>query len=325
MSSNQHLERTLAELGERVFNGGAVRRTPARQGMTGLKIVGAKKAAAAHGSSNRSTRQSLTALLKRRPQVLVRISGGGKGIRQVKAHLDYISRNGQIEVEDQNGDKFNGKDEINTLRDEWQMGGFPIPESSGVKQAFNIVLSMPAGTNEFGVRQAAADFARREFENYQYAMALHTFDTDPDKNPSPNPHVHLCVKALGLDGTRLNPRKAELQRWREGFAQALRENGIEAEATKRIHRLQPKRGEKQSVQQKKARGESFHSIGSTPISAQRIAIARQAQSDVLRGYREIAQALARSGDPTDRSLAVALVRHLSPDVAKPGVSPVRER
>jgi hypothetical protein len=39
------------------------------------------------------------------------------------------------------------------------------------------------------------------------------------------------VRAEGSDGKRLNPRKEDLHRWRETFAQRLRDWGIEAEAT----------------------------------------------------------------------------------------------
>ncbi|MDI3467782.1 MAG: IncQ plasmid conjugative transfer DNA nicking endonuclease TraR [Nitrospira sp.] len=40
-----------------------------------------------------------------------------------------------------------------------------------------------------------------------------------------HPHVHLTVKAVNFEGTRLNPRKPDLHRWREGFAEALRDHG----------------------------------------------------------------------------------------------------
>jgi hypothetical protein len=46
-----------------------------------------------------------------------------------------------------------------------------------------------------------------------------------------NPHVHLSVKAESKHGQRLNPRKADLHRWRETFAERLRDWGIDAEAT----------------------------------------------------------------------------------------------
>ena len=52
-----------------------------------------------------------------------------------------------------------------------------------------------------------------------------------------HPHVHLVVKAEHeYDGKRLNPRKADLQRWREKFAQNLTELGVAAAATRRDDR-----------------------------------------------------------------------------------------
>jgi hypothetical protein len=105
-----------------------------------------------------------------------------------------------------------------------------------MRDAFHLVLSMPTRTDPLSVQRAARDFAKLEFSGFQYAMVLHTFETDPDPHPSAHPHVHMTVKAAGLDGVRLNPRKADLQRWREGFAEALREHGIEATTTSRIHR-----------------------------------------------------------------------------------------
>jgi hypothetical protein len=51
-----------------------------------------------------------------------------------------------------------------------------------------------------------------------------------------NPHVHLSVKAESRNGQRLNPRKADLHRWRETFAERLRGWGIDAEATRQASR-----------------------------------------------------------------------------------------
>ena len=93
-------------------------------------------------------------------------------------------------------------------------------------------------------------------------MALHTAETpafaeDKDDPPSPNPHVHLIVQSLGIDGIRLNPRKADLHRWREGFARALREHGAEAVATSRVDRMQRAHGEKQVRRKMRERGAKF--------------------------------------------------------------------
>jgi hypothetical protein len=51
-----------------------------------------------------------------------------------------------------------------------------------------------------------------------------------------NPHVHISVRAESRHGNRLNPRKADLQRWRETYSERLRGWGIEAEATRQATR-----------------------------------------------------------------------------------------
>jgi hypothetical protein len=76
------------------------------------------------------------------------------------------------------------------------------------------MLSMPRGTDPLIVQRAAREFARIEFADHRYVMVLHTHQG--------NPHVHLSVKAESKHGRRLNPRKADLHRWRETFAERLR-------------------------------------------------------------------------------------------------------
>jgi hypothetical protein len=103
------------------------------------------------------------------------------------------------------------------------------------RQAFNIVLSMPAGTPPQKVLQAAKKFAREEFAHqHRYAMALHF---EEKGKHGMHPQVHLVVKAEHeYGGSRLNPRKADLQRWRERFAEYLTELGVSATATRREDR-----------------------------------------------------------------------------------------
>src|SRR5208282_6686538 len=103
------------------------------------------------------------------------------------------------------------------------------------RQAFNIVLSMPAGTSPDTVLKAVKQFAREEFAHqHRYAMALHA---DEKGKHGMHPHVHLVVKAEHeYERKRLNPRKADLQRWRERFAGYLTELGVPATATRREDR-----------------------------------------------------------------------------------------
>lgn len=267
-------------------------------------------------SNAKAIRGKLGSIVRKAPEVMVKISGGGKGMKQIKDHLDYISRNGKLDIEDQDGNVIKGREELADLRDEWMHGGFQIPEEGSKREAFNIVLSMPEGTSEVAVKRAARDFAAREFPNHQYVMVQHTYDTDPDPEPSKHPHVHLCVKSRSLDGIRLNPRKADLQAWREGFAEALREHGVEAAATKRVQRVLRTRTNKEkrflSVQhQMEGEGRAPSKVNRDDITAERIAKAKATERSVLRGYHQLTKALSESPDVEDRKLAAGLVHRLS--------------
>ena len=90
------------------------------------------------------------------------------------------------------------------------------------------MLSMPKGTDAQTLVKAAREFAKIEFADHRYVMVLHTHQA--------NPHVHLSVKAESKHGARLNPRKADLHRWRETFAERLREWGVDAEASRQAAR-----------------------------------------------------------------------------------------
>ena len=90
------------------------------------------------------------------------------------------------------------------------------------------MLSMPRGTDPLTVQKAAREFAQIELADHKYVMVLHDHQA--------NPHVHISVRAESKHGKRLNPRKADLHRWRETFAAKLRERGIGAEATRQATR-----------------------------------------------------------------------------------------
>lgn len=217
----------LQEWGERLFY-----RTP-RKGrrcvtVTGTKIVKNQNP----GSVVRSPRvlkSAIKAVSRKAPEVMVKISGAGKGVAQLRAHLEYISRNGKLALETDDGQQVEDRSAVRDLAEEWKHGLFGMPEQGRRRESLNIVLSMPPGTDRDAVRAAASEFARQQFGNDRpYAFVAH--------HDEKHPHVHLCVKVLGRDGTRLNPRKADLQLWREQFAESLRANGVDASATPRMSR-----------------------------------------------------------------------------------------
>ena len=166
-------------------------------------------------------------LVKKAPEVMVKITGSSKSTAKISAHLDYISRNGEVELETEDGMILSDKESIRTIMDEWaDAGDIPKHENqSSRREAFNIVLSMPANTDRDSVKSAARAFAQQAFEGHEWFMAEHRDEA--------HPHVHFCVKASNNLGHRLNPRKADLQQWRETFAEKLQEYGVEANATRR--------------------------------------------------------------------------------------------
>lgn len=298
---------TLDEWGSRLFNvsGPTAPRAHAGGARRGFKPhAGTGGRLRTPEARAQFVRQKLRDMVRRAPQVMVKLAKATKGLRGISNNLSYISRDGKLDIEDQDGNIITGKEAVGDLKHEWQHGGFPIPENSEMRDAFHIILSMPKLTEPISVQRAAREFAKREFTNYQYVMVLHTFETDPDPNPSSHPHVHLTVKTAGLDGTRLNPRKPDLQRWREGFAEALREHGIDATTTSRIHRATQERWKVRHLVEGATQAKHLDRI-------KRETHAPRVQREVMQNYERVMNALARSDRGDDRQLAVDLVSHLA--------------
>ena len=119
------------------------------------------------------------------------------------------------------------------------------------------MLSMPTGSRPEFVRQAAREFARAELSDHRWLMVLHEHQA--------NPHVHLSVRAESISGVRLNPRKADLHRWRETFAEKLRGLGIDAEATRQATRGEIRHHE--SLWQLKAKDEGWLRVSGTALKS----------------------------------------------------------
>ena len=258
-----------------------------------------------------AVRDRLIRTVRKVPEVMVKITSSCKGMKQIGRHIDYISRRGQIDLEDQDGLLVTGKDQLKDLKEEWRIGGAEeIGDDSNRRDTLNIVFSMPAHTDEVSMKRAVRAFAAAEFDGHQYVFAYHTQATDPDPDPPAHPHVHLSVKIQGRSGRRLNPRKADLQRWREDFAAQLRAHGIEANATSRLARLRKDRGMKREMLAMTAEGRASrlpaHGVDD-PLRANR---AKKLEVERLDYYASVTEVLSRSEIPTDRALSQALVDHL---------------
>ena len=230
-------------------------------------------------------------VVRRAPQVMVKVTGGGRGMKAIAAHFRYISKNGRLDIEDERGETMRGKDTLPELADDWRFGGTLIDDIGDRRGAFNIMLSMPRGTDPLTVQRAAREFAKVELADHKYVMVLHDHQA--------NPHVHISVRAESKHGKRLNPRKADLHRWRETFAEKLRGHGVEAEATRQATRGRDRNYE--SLWRIKARedGRLRTSRAATKSSPQ----ARSTRTEAVEAWMQVGRALAVSGDQADRDLA----------------------
>ena len=173
-------------------------------------------------------------------EVMVKITGFAKGAAHVKAHLTYISRHGEIEIENDRGEVFKGKDEVKDFFKDWEGDINSGRRHKNQRDTMHVVLSMPENTDPAAVKNGVREFAKETFgKNHEYVFALHT-DVD-------HPHCHLTVKCKGFDGRSLQVAKGDPQVWRETFAEKMQLQGVDAEATARRSRGVIRKAENQIV------------------------------------------------------------------------------
>ena len=258
-----------------------------------------------------TARAKLARIVRKAPEVVVKVTGRQRGGSHVKAHLDYIGRKGDVEIETRDGEILTGKDDIAERAAEWSdtLQWRSRPTVSSV----SLIFSMPEGTDPEKVLGAVRALAHAELsDNHDYVMALHT-DT-------PRPHVHLSVQAEGLDRTRFNPRPVQLNRFRERFARELRARGVAVEATPRRARGQGIAGSSMALVKLRARlasGASRVLIDADRRSnEQAIAVARGHAAlptfiakgktrwqKIRHAYEQAAASLDATGQAEDRTLA----------------------
>ena len=248
--------------------------------------------------------------VRRIPEVMVKVTGGGTKAGAVVAHFAYISRKGILEIETDEGERIADKDAQRTYLAGWHLelsaGQYRGPQDQRedarqTKLVHNIVLSMPAPTPPEKVLAAARVFAREKFgARHRYAMALHTDQA--------HPHVHLVVKAEDVNGRRLHVDKPMLREWRQDFARMMREQGIAANATPRVVRGRNKKNARDGIFRAQRWGEStvlrarVTAIATEPMKTGRFnepaarAKLVESRKAVVVNWMKVAETLDRQGE-----------------------------
>ena len=260
--------------------------------------------------------QLLSRTVRRTPEVMVKVlTMGGGDLKAVGRHMSYLSRDGEVEIETDDGRRLSGQGVEQELLEDWDLDleearrTKELRSSGGIvrpKLVHKVVLSMPAGTPPEGLLRSARTFARETFgAQHRHAMVLHTDE--------PHPHVHLVVKAVSEEGVRLNIRKATLREWRREFARHLRAQGISANATDKAVRGSTRAnlsdGKYRAMQRDASRRILEHE-GATDIERKTAGMERKSASEVSsresllhtrdqveRGWMAVAEILERQGEP----------------------------
>ena len=246
----------------------------------------------------------------RTPEVMVKVlTRGAADMTAVRRHVDYIGRYGKLSLESDEGERLQGRSLAEGLLEQWNLDldeyrrSAQLIASKGRRPArlvHKLMLSMPAGTSPKSVLRAARNFLGQEFGSvHRYAFALHTDE--------PHPHVHVLVKAVSERGVRLHIDKRTLHRWREAFAEQLRAQGIEANATNRVVRGQSRQAKYDSIFRAARRGESTHMNRRVQAVADEISSGRiraepgreqllSTRKRVEAGWRALAHLLSTQGE-----------------------------
>ena len=250
------------------------------------------------------------------PEVFVQLTGRNASRGGLVKYLNYVSRGGQLALEDRDGNALLGRSRLDELADDWTAQAKLSRSRTSASTNLSLVLAMPPPTNAAIVQDAARAFARATFQDrFDYAFVLHT-DAD-------HPHVHMAVRADGRGGQRLNPRLSDLSAWRQTFAETLRERGVEAEATPRRLRGLTRKGEHRVLRRIRLRFEAGLSeparnlraaydkaaraafLGETELTGEEVrTVAFQRQ--LRQTYRDQAKLLRASKDLADQKLGRAV-------------------
>ena len=203
--------------------------------------------------------QQIARTVARTPEVMVKVlPAGANSLAAVRQHLAYVGRQGDVELQTDDGQRLQGREAAADLIEDWDLdlaacqsglGGFQGRRAP--RLVHKLVFSMPAGTPATKVLLATQGFCREQFAlKHRYVLALHTDE--------PHPHIHVIIKAISEQGERLNICKAILRDWREEFASQLRLVGVPANATPRFVRGETRPRKFDGIFRAAQRGASTH-------------------------------------------------------------------
>ena len=180
------------------------------------------------------------------PQAVVKISSYSHSAGAVWDRVNYVARDGELEVETANGETLD-QVQLEQMVEDWS----EETEERGRRQiSMSAVVSFPKGVDEEKATEAARQFFREAFaDNHDYVFAPHT--------DAKQFHLHVVVQSAGHDGKQLRIRRDDIQDLRMLLAEKAHEQGIELDASPRWARgLDSERRPGPEIEGIKQRGET---------------------------------------------------------------------
>ena len=233
------------------------------------------------------------------PQAVVKISSYSHSAGAVWDRVNYIARDGELEVETPHGEKLT-QAELEERVEGWRT-------ETGARRreqiSMSAVASFPQGVDQEQATEAARQFFQEAFaDNHDYVFAGHT--------DAKNFHVHVVVQSAGHDGKQLRIRRDELQDLRMLYAEKAAEQGIELDAS-------PRWGRGLEAERQKGLGiEGIERRGETPVLR-----GEGKEAEIWSPEKELSGARRLSPDRRTQLEALVEVRHDRDPEAR-GVTPL---
>ncbi|OKP21781.1 MobP1 family relaxase [Serratia fonticola] len=160
-------------------------------------------------------------------EVMVKITGNAKTAKGIKNSINYISRESELKLRDDEGREYEGGSDITDANDYMisPEDRLRIDDDKNPNISHNMMFNTNAvvGVSQEDMLDAVQNVIKEKYPDNRFIMAYHN-DTD-------NPHVHVVMRIPDNSGVRINIRKADLRDLRSGFAQKLQDKGYNVKAT----------------------------------------------------------------------------------------------
>ena len=259
-----------------------------------------------------------------RPEIVMKFDKTSvKSAHHLQESGRYISRNGKLECEDDEGQVLAGTEAIDERMKSWvedeelyQQTGAGRPSD---RLARRFIVSTPPGTDPEALKKAVREFAEAEFKSqgFEYIWTIHT-----DKA---HPHAHVLIKNRAADGKRLHYSNRELRAMRERFCVIAETYGIDLNATSRAVRGKTRRDKPIERVYQEKRG-SIHSYedfrieelkkfldeGRDPVAEEHELMkrCRMTRKEIYVNATAYIQELQASGKEADLTLAKAIYQKI---------------